>query len=584
MPAPITENTLFYGDNLDILRGYIPDESVDLIYLDPPFNSQRTYNVLFKHESGNESEAQIAAFEDTWHWNMAAAETYHELVTTAPDRVSTMIAALHDFIGPSQMLAYLVMMAARLVELHRVLKPAGSLYLHCDPTASHYLKIILDSVFGTDQFRNEIIWRRTASHNSAKRFGPIHDVLLFFSKSDNFYFKAVFRPYLRGHAESYFKKQDAKGHYWTNALTGAGLRGGASGQPWRRYNPSAVGRHWAIPGRILDELGIDTSLSSQEKLDALDAGGFVDHPAAGSNAMPTYRQYLEDSPGMRLQDIWAYQPYTQGLLVGTEEGIDEDVRWLSKQGDPERLGYPTQKPLGLLERIISSSCIPTGTVLDPFCGCGTTIAAAQKLGRRWVGIDITHLAIALQKYRLQEMFPGATFKVIGEPQSLGSARQLAQDDRFQFQWWALSLVKARPAGGQEGSKEGKKGADKGIDGIITFIDDATGKPKRIIVQVKSGKVGSRDIRDLAGTINRENAAIGVFITLEEPTTQMITEAAAAGFYTSPGWNQDYPRIQLLTVRQLLAGAAVQMPPTSMTFKQAQRVRGQQPGQMGLFDE
>ncbi len=238
----------------------------------------------------------------------------------------------------------------------------------------------------------------------------------------------------------------------------------------------------------------------------------------------------------------------------------------------ERLGYPTQKPLTLLERIVSASSNPGDLVLDPFCGCGTTIAAAQKLGRRWVGIDITHLSIALQKYRLEQSFPGITFKVVGEPEDLGAARQLAQDDRYQFQWWALSLIRARPLGGEAGSKQGKKGSDKGIDGVITFLDDNSGKPKRVLVQVKSGKVKSGDIRDLVGTVKREAAQIGVFVTLEEPSRDMLTEAAAAGVYRSPGWGKDYPKLQILTIAQLLRGAEIKMPPAHGTFKQAQRVQ------------
>ena len=207
-----------------------------------------------------------------------------------------------------------------------------------------------------------------------------------------------------------------------------------------------------------------------------------------------------------------------------------------------------------------------------FLPCGTAIAAAQKLERKWIGIDITHLSIALQKYRLEEMFPDIQFKVIGEPTDYGAAKQLAQDDRYQFQWWALSLIRAKPLGGQEGSKTGKKGSDKGIDGVITFIDDAYSKPKRVLVQVKSGHVKSGDIRDLVGTVQRENAVIGVFITLEAPSRDMTTEAVSAGYYESPGWNQKYPRIQICTIAELLKGAKVEMPPQYGTFKQAPKVQ------------
>ncbi len=266
-------------------------------------------------------------------------------------------------------------------------------------------------------------------------------------------------------------------------------------------------------------------------------------------------------PGITLSAVWT------------------DIDPINSQAQ-ERLGYPTQKPLALLERIITASSNPGDVVLDPFCGCGTAIAAAQKLGRHWIGIDITHLSIALQKYRLEQMFPGISFRVIGEPEDIGAACQLAQDDRYQFQWWALSLVRARPLGGQEGSKAGKKGSDRGIDGVITFIDDTTNKPKRVLVQVKSGHVKSGDIRDLRGTVEREGAAIGVFVTLEAPSRDMQTEAVSAGYYRSPGWGKDYPKIQILTVADLLRGAEIQMPPAHGTFKQAQRVQqpaGQQLG-------
>lgn len=282
-------------------------------------------------------------------------------------------------------------------------------------------------------------------------------------------------------------------------------------------------------------------------------------------------------------------PRLDGLKVYLDEmlGNPLSTNWddIGRVGNTaqERLGYPTQKPLALLERIISASSNPGDVVLDPFAGCGTAIAAAHKLDRRWIGIDITHLSINLLKYRLRDMFglqPGHHYQVIGEPVTVSDARQLAQDDRFQFQFWALSLVQARPLG--EG--KGKRGADRGIDGLITFIDDSSGKPKRIIVQVKSGKVSSRDIRDLVGTVEREKAAMGVFITLEPPTREMEKEALGAGFYHSPGWNRDYPRIQIRTIEALLGGAGIEMPPSSVTFKQAERVKDEGPHTLKMFDE
>lgn len=552
----VTENTLFYGDNLQILRDYIPDECIDLIYLDPPFNSKRTYNVLFRYESGEESEAQIAAFDDTWHWNRATEATYQELLTDSSERVSRMIAALREFIGPSQMLAYLVMMAARLVELYRVLKPTGSLYLHCDPTASHYLKIILDTIFDPRNFRNEIVWKRADAHNDSTRYGKIHDTIFFYTKSSEYTWNEQYTPYKEEYLKAEWRKLPSGRMYKTenmldprNTMSEYDFMGTVA--RWRT-NHKGMMKLWNAP-----------------QTEVPNSHGRV---KLGRNGNPIKRcriVFLDEMPGVRLQSWW------------------DDITSL-RGNSKERLGYPTQKPISLIERIILSSSDEKNVILDPFCGCGTTVAAAQQLDRKWIGIDITHLSIALMKYRLQEMFPDITFKTVGEPESTAAARYLAEHDRFQFEWWALSLVKARPSGGKKGSKRGKKGADRGIDGIITFIDDSTGKPKRIIVQVKSGKVGSRDIRDLVGTVKREKqAVIGIFITLESPTRPMITEAASAGFYHSPGWGQDYPAIQILTVDQLLNGTTVNMPPqtqTSITFKQAERVKkSRDPQQKSLFD-
>lgn len=532
-PPAITQNTLFYGDNLEILRQYIPDASVDLIYLDPPFNSNRSYNVLFKDESGKESEAQITAFDDTWHWNMAAEQTYKELVTQAPERVGAMIGALRQFIGANQMMAYLVMMAARLVELRRVLKPSGSLYLHCDPTASHYLKIVLDTIFGGENFLNEIIWQRTAVKGDVRRkFGAVHDIILVYTKSQEYVYNVIYSlPDVEYHERFRYDDNDGRGPYQSAPLDSPNPRPNLTYE-YKGYPPPPKG--WRV---------------SLEVMKQLDADGRLIFPPT-LNGRIRRKVYLNEQGGPKIADVWTDITPLQGASA-------------------ERLGYPTQKPLSLLERIILSSSNPGDLVLDPFCGCGTSIAAAQKLGRRWVGIDITHLSIALQKYRLKDMFPDAAFTVIGEPEDVGAARQLAQDDRYQFQWWALSLVKAKPLGGDD--KSGKKGSDKGIDGSINFIDDASGKPKRVLVQVKSGKVKSGDVRDLRGVVEREQAAIGVFISLEPATSEMTKEAATAGFYHSPGWHQDYPRIQILTIAELLAGTEIKMPPAYGTFKQAQKV-------------
>lgn len=527
--------TLFYGDNLPVLREHIADESIDLIYLDPPFNSNRNYNVLFKDESGRQSEAQIEAFEDTWHWSEAAEQAYYELWTAAPDEVSRAVVALRGLIGTNQVMAYLVMMTARLVELHRVLKPTGSIYLHCDPTASHYLKIVMDAIFGPTNFRNEIIWKRSQPKGHATvRFARTHDVILFYSKSSQPLFKPQFTKHDPSYVEKFYRHiEEVSGRRYTLG----DLTNPNKNRPNLTYAfppESGTVRVWRW--------------TKKRMLKAWEDGRIVVPEKSG---VARVKRYLDEMPGTTVTDIWSDIEHLHG----------------SQQ---EALGYPTQKPVKLLERIIQTSSNPGDVILDPFAGCGTSVDAAQRLGRKWVGIDITHLSIALLRNRLESAFPGLGVEVIGEPKDLGAARQLAQDDRYQFQWWALSLVRARPLGGKAGSKAGKKGADKGIDGVINFFEGTarSARPERVLVQVKSGKVGSRDVRDLRGTVEREDAALGVFVTLEEPTRPMSDEAASSGFYESPGWNRRYPKIQILTIKEMLEGSGVRMPPQQGTFRRA----------------
>ena len=366
-------NTLYYGDNLEVMRKHLPDASVDLVYLDPPFNSNRDYNLLFREQSGEPAQGQIKAFTDSWQWSERA---YDEFCQTCP--LPALVELVQGFVrtlGRNDLTAYLVMMAPRLVELHRVLKPTGSLYLHCDPTASHYLKVMLDVIFGARHFRNEIVWKRTSAHSSARRWGDVHDILLFYSKTENYTWNAVFQPHEAKHVESKYTFADTRGRYMPSDLTGAGRTSGDSGKSWRGYDPSALGRHWAVPRKIVEELvGKEraSQMTTQEKLDLLDAHGYIHWPAQGKG-FPRFKKYL--SEGTLIQDVITDIP-----------PINSQAR--------ERLGYPTQKPLALLERILQASSNAGDTVLDPFCGCGTAIVAAQKLNRRWIGIDITHLAIA----------------------------------------------------------------------------------------------------------------------------------------------------------------------------------------------
>jgi len=549
-------NVLYYGDNLDILRRYVKDESVDLVYLDPPFNSNANYNVLFAEKDGSKAASQIQAFTDTWTWGQEDETVFAELVT-AGGKVADVMQAFRVFLGPCDLLAYLVMMAPRLVELRRVMKPIASIYLHCDPAASHYLKMLMDAVFSPAQFRNEIIWKRTSAHSSAKRYGPVHDVILFYGRSDEM-------KWIGGHeayGESYIKQRFARGDErpWKDAdLTGSGIRHGETGEVWRGFDVTAKGRHWAYP---------------PSELDSLDAAGSIYWPEK-KGGWPRFKKYLDKAKGVPLQDVWV------------------DVFPINSQAQ-ERLGYPTQKPEALLERIISASSNPGDVVLDPFCGCGTTIAAAQKLGRPWIGVDITHLAITLIKQRLKDSFgveavvhaaparkdelakaaeapaeygtpQKRPFSVIGEPVSVPDAERLAESDPYQFQWWALGLVGARPA-------EQKKGSDKGIDGRIIFQGDKPGVFESVILSVKAGHTGAAHVRDLKGVLDREKAAIGVLISMQEPTAPMKTEAVTAGFYESATWGRQYPKIQLLTVAELLTGKKVEMPPirqVGATFKKA----------------
>jgi len=537
-------NTLYYGDNLDILRRYVQDESVDLIYLDPPFKSNQDYNVLFAEQNGSRSAAQIKAFEDTWRWDQAAALSFQEVVEGG-GRVSQVMQAFRQFLGDNDLLAYLAMMAPRLVELRRVLKPTGSIYLHCDPTASHYLKLLLDAVFGPTNFRNELVWQRTSAHNDPTRFGRVHDILLFYSKSDKYKWHRQYESPSTEYFQSHDFERDEGGNLFRKRDLTAPAHGDTkSGQyEWKGKFPPK-GRMWSYT--------YDNMLKLEEE-------GRIVYTKTG---MPRLKIFLERLKGVSYQDVW-----TRPEL------------WLNSAA-AERLGYPTQKPEALLERIIRASSKEGDTVLDPFCGCGTTVAVAQRLKRRWIGIDITHLAISLIRHRLKNAFGNkAHYEVVEEPVSLPDAQALARQKPYQFQWWALGLVGARPT-------EQKKGADRGIDGQLYFHDEPGGKTKQIILSVKSGNTTVKDVRDLRGVLVREQAEIGVLITLEEPTRPMQGEAASAGFYKTPYGN--HPRLQILTIRELLeAGGRIDYPPelarNDLTFKKAPKARKSGPQQLHLKD-
>ena len=535
-------NTLYYGDNLDILRRYIPDEHVDLVYLDPPFKSNQNYNVLFKEKNGNQAASQIRAFEDTWTWSQDDEEVFADIVTKG-GKVADCLQAFRTFLGPCDMLAYLVMMAPRLVELRRVMKQTASIYLHCDQTASHYLKILMDAIFGPANFKNEIDWVRTNAHNFRSRhFQRICDILLFYTKSDIYTWNEQFQPYSPEQLKRY-KVEEGTGRYYTGQdLTLMGINPARQFE-WRGVKPPA-NRAWG---------------HAKEKLEEIWQKGRILKKKDGAPRLDGMKVYLDEMPGKSVGAVW-----------------DDIIRVGNTSG--ERLGYQTQKPEALLERIIKASSTEGDLVLDPFCGCGTTIAAAQKLSRRWIGIDITYLAITLMKIRLADAFGNqVAFKVIGEPTSLPDAAELAQSDPYQFQWWALGLVGARPV-------EEKKGADKGIDGKIIFQGDTPGEFETVILSVKAGGAGAAHVRDLKGVLEREKAAIGVLISMEEPTKPMQTEAVTAGFFESKTWGKKYPKIQLLTIAELLAGKKIDMPPirqVGATFKKAEKFKGKEGEQMKI---
>ncbi len=539
-------NKLYYGDNLQVLRDSIADESVDLIYLDPPFNSNASYNVLFKGPKGHESPAQIEAFDDTWHWTEAAEQAFAEVLTSGNSDAAEMLRAMRQFLGENDMMAYLAMMAVRMIELHRVLKPTGSLYLHCDPTASHYLKILLDAVFGARCYKNEITWKRTTTHSDSKTWSRVSDIILFYAKSES---EFTWNTPREAHSEEYktskyrYDDEDGRGSYRLDNMTSPNPRPNMM-YVWKGHDFPAKG--WRY---------------SKETMARLDSEGRIWYPTdrdgnVDTSKRPQLKRYLREMKGGVMGVIWT------------------DISPINSQAQ-ERLGYPTQKPVALLERIVSASSEPGDLVLDPFCGCGTTVHAAEKLGRRWIGIDVTHLAVGLIKRRLRDAFAGIEFEINGVPKDIGGARALAEADKHEFEQWAISMVpNAQPW------KGGKKGADKGIDGVL-YVQGPKKMPERAIISVKGGQnIGVAMIRDLKGVLDRENAPMGLFVTLVPPTKPMETEAVASGFWETD-WGQ-VPRVQILTIEQLLSGAAPRIPMSRPdAFKKAAKEDRSSQGELGL---
>jgi site-specific DNA-methyltransferase (adenine-specific) len=535
-------NRLYYGDNLDWLSNEkaFPDESVDLVYLDPPFNSNATYSQLFKSPDGKTADSQIEAFEDTWNWGTAAEAAYDRVIRGPNTDVAQLLSAMRGFLHDNALMAYLAMMAARLVELHRVLKPTGSLYLHCDPTASHYLKLLLDGVFGADRFTNEIVWQRTNTKSHAfTRFPSTHDIIMAYRKTDNATWHAHYLP----HSEKLIKS-----HY-SNIEEGTGRRytlgdtlNPNPNRPNLTYEWKGLVRVWRWTRERMQEMH--------------DTGRLV----YTSSGMPRYKRYLDEMPGTPVTDVWT------------------DIPPINSQAQ-ERLGYPTQKPLALLERIINASSNPGDVVLDPFCGCGTAVHAAEKLGRRWIGIDITHLSIALIEKRMKDAFPGIAFEVEGRPKDLAGALELAARDKHEFQKWAVTFIGGQPW------KGGRKGPDGGIDGLIFFngFDTASGKSthEKAIISVKGGlNKNVNDVASLVETIGREKAALGILLAAALPTKQMEARAAAAGFH-DPGTGVQVPRIQIITLAEVFAGKRPIIPNVNPAMFKAAPVEAKQQGRLDI---
>lgn len=522
-------NHLLYGDNATVMRDMMGSQSVDLIYLDPPFKSDRNYNLIYSTMTGLPVPEQAEAFCDTWQMNTNKAELMERLPRLMRDAGvdavylnfwMTWVQALQG--AQMHLLAYLYYMVERLLWMKPILKDTGSIYLHCDPSASHYIKVMMDGIFGHENFRNEIIWKRTSAHSSAKRYGPIHDVILFYSKGDTFTWNRQYQPHTQEYLASHYSKVTKDGRAYTlSDLTAAGVRSGSSGQPWRGLDPTDKGNHWKF---------------TIENLEKLDKQGRI-YWSKKPGAWPRYIRYLDEVKGTPLQDIWT------------------DISPVNAKAK-ERLGYPTQKPIALMKRIVGASSNPGDVIFDPFCGCGTTIYATQEVGQRtWIGCDIAILAVKLireiltERYRLSD---DVDFSVAGVPNSHEAAEDLFRRDPFQFQHWAVERVGGFPML--------KKVADRGIDGRIYYESD--GGLRSMVLSVKGGKVKPEYIRELIGTMGAEREAdLAGFICLNEPTPQMKQAAAKAGVFTYR--DVQYPRVQILTIKDIVEGKKEFKSPTKV---------------------
>ncbi len=539
-------NRLYYGDCLTVMQNKIPLASVDLIYLDPPFKSNRNYNAIYKDETGRPLPDQIEAFCDTWTLN----QEHERIIQQTP--ILMREAGLDDDVAefwrlwmnalrrsnPS-LLAYLAYMTQRLLQMRGLLKPTGSIYLHCDPEAGHYIKVLMDTIFGHKNFRNEIIWKRTSAQNSANKFGPIHDTIFFYSVTDQYKWNPVYQEYDQEYLDRNYRHEDQHGRHRRSDLTGSGIRSGASGQAWRGYNPTVAGRHWALPDRVLPNWfrrpdGY-SEMSVQERLDVLDKQDLIYWPPRGS--VPSFKRYLEVMPGVPAQDII--------------------VDILPAQGD-ERLGYDTQKPVELLRRLIEASTDEGDVVFDPFCGCATTLEAAHLLNRQWIGVDIAiHAIKRVVKERLEmrmRLEEGTDFVIEGEPRSMEGAQDLWERDKYHFQKWAVEEV--------DGFVTTKRTADGGIDGRIYFAVPGEPDLQSMLLEVKGGaNVTIADLRALHSVLEREEALMAGLITMRPVEGRKLQNfqrlIGEAGHLDVLG--QLYPKIQMLSVEEILDGRHFNLP-------------------------
>ena len=528
-------NRLFYGDNLPVLREHVADESVDLVYLDPPFNSNRSYSVIFGKKISDDANAQIQAFDDTWHWTPETDRLYRDILVWTNTDVADAMEAFRRLLGESDAMAYLVMMAPRLYELRRVLKPTGSLVLHCDPTMSHYLKVLLDSMFGAENLRNEIIWQRTGSKGlQTVRLASNHDVLLVYGKTA----KATWNK------DAAFISYDLSDLPAKTAAKYSNIEPGTG----RRYElKDLTNPNPDRPNLTYEFLGVTKVWRwTKERMQKAYDEGLVVQTAPGR--VPRVKKYLDEQKGLPIGDVWS------------------DIPPLNSQA-AERLGYPTQKPLALLERIIKLMTDEGDVVLDPFCGCGTTVDAAQKLGRRWIGIDITYISVDLIIKRLMATHGQSVMDEVdvdGIPYDIQSAQSLFDRSPFDFERWAVSMLHAQPNEKQVG--------DKGIDGVRRFMLDNS-RVGKALVSVKGGKnVQPTFVRDLAGTVAQaRDAQLGVLITLNDELTRGAQQVIdTSGVWTHPANGQDFPVLQHISVREMLAGKRPNLPVALAPYISAQR--------------